>query len=79
MADEQRGGAALQGGDADARQEAARLMGQARTDAKTAAARENGKKGGRPKGIPASAETKRKISESRRRGGSQPHQENGAA
>ncbi|HLK59369.1 MAG TPA: hypothetical protein VKU00_22605, partial [Chthonomonadaceae bacterium] len=34
----------------EARREAARLLGQARTERKAAACRENGKKGGRPKG-----------------------------
>jgi len=48
---------------ADARKEAARLMGMASTQAKAAAARENGKRGGRPKGIPMNAEGRRKISE----------------
>jgi DNA invertase Pin-like site-specific DNA recombinase len=46
--------------------EAARLLGQIRTVAKADAARSNGKKGGRPKGIPQSEETKRKISETKR-------------
>lgn len=69
MADDTTSGAALQGGDGDARREAARLMGQASTEQKAAAARTNGRKGGRPKGTPASEETKRKISEARRRGG----------
>ena len=67
MTDDTTSGAALQGGDGDARREAARLMGQASTEQKAAAARTNGRKGGRPKGIPASEETKRKISEARRR------------
>lgn len=50
----------------DALREAARLMGQVTTQAKAAAARENGKLGGRPKGIPMSAEARRKISEAKR-------------
>ena len=33
--------------------EAAKLMGSKKTDKKAASSRENGKKGGRPKGIPA--------------------------
>ena len=72
IADDTTSGAALQGGDGDARREAARLMGQASTDAKARAAQENGRKGGRPKGIPASEETKRRISESRRRNDQSP-------
>ena len=56
---------------ADALHEAARLMGQVSTPAKAAAARENGKRGGRPKGIPMSAEARRKISETRRARASQ--------
>jgi hypothetical protein len=48
------------------RNRAARLIGQARTEAKARAARENGRKGGRPPGIPVSEETKRKISEAMR-------------
>ena len=67
MEDDTTSGGDLQGGDADTRRLAARMMGQASTNAKAAAARKNGKMGGRPKGIPASEETKRKISESRRR------------
>jgi DNA invertase Pin-like site-specific DNA recombinase len=58
-------------GDVDALREAARLMGQVSTQAKAAAARENGKRGGRPKGIPMSAETRRKIGEARRARASQ--------
>lgn len=56
---------------ADALREAARLMGQVSTQAKAAAARENGKRGGRPKGIPMSAEARRKIGEARRARASQ--------
>ena len=41
-----RQGAALQGGDAEARAEAARVMGQTRTERKAASSRENGKLGG---------------------------------
>ncbi len=66
MLEKQPAGADLQGGDADARREAARLMGQASTEAKVLAARENGKRGGRPKGMVVSAETRRKISETKR-------------
>lgn len=53
-------------GNVDALREAARLMGQVSTQAKAAAARENGKRGGRPKGIPMSPEARRKISEAKR-------------
>jgi hypothetical protein len=45
---------------------AAKLLGQMKSDAKAAAARENGKRGGRPPGIPQSAETRQKISESKK-------------
>ena len=66
MLEKQPAGADLQGGDADARREAARLMGQASTEAKVLAARENGKRGGRPKGMVVSEETRRRISETKR-------------
>lgn len=66
MPDEKPTGADLRGADAETRREAARLMGQAATEAKAKAARENGKRGGRPKGMVVSEETRRKISESRR-------------
>ena len=79
MAEDTTTGADLKGGDADARREAARLMGKATTEQKATAARANGRKGGRPKGIPASEETKRKISEARRRDGPPSPQEDGAA
>lgn len=52
---------ALQGAADEARREAARLMGMARSAAKAAAARENGKAGGRKKGTPQSPETRAKI------------------
>jgi hypothetical protein len=45
----------------DARSEAARLMGRVRSERKTIAARENGRKGGRPEGYKLSEETKQKI------------------
>ena len=79
MEDDTTSGMNLQGGDAAARREAARLMGQATTVQKATAARENGRRGGRPKGIPASEETRRKISEARRRGALLGPQEDGAA
>ena len=80
MEDDTTSGGDLQGGDADTRRLAARMMGQASTNAKAAAARANGKKGGRPKGIPASEETKRRISEARRRrSGPQATQKDGEA
>ena len=53
-------------GDTTPLREAAKLMGQVSTQAKAAAARENGKRGGRPKGIPMSAEACRRISEAKR-------------
>ncbi len=53
-------------GDTNARSDAARLLGQFSTEAKAAAARENGKLGGRPKGIPMSAEARHKISAAKR-------------
>ena len=46
----------------EARREAARLMGLAKSEEKAAAARENGKLGGRKVGTPQSEETKAKIS-----------------
>lgn len=64
--DETTSGAALHNEDADARKEAARLLGQSRSEAKIRAARENGRKGGRPKGIPVSEETRKKMSESKK-------------
>ena len=67
MTEGSRSGAVLQGGNLEARQEAARIMGGVTSEAKTRAARENGKRGGRPKGIPASAETRRKLSEAKRK------------
>ena len=66
MPEEKPAGADLQGGDADARREAARLMGRASTETKAQAARENGKRGGRPRGMVVSEETRRKISETKR-------------
>ncbi len=66
MPEKKPAGADLQGGDADARREAARLMGQASTEVKAQAARENGKRGGRPRGMVVSEETRRKISETKR-------------
>jgi len=47
--------------DQDLLREAARALGRRRSPKKSAAARKNGKKGGRPPGIPASEETKAKI------------------
>ncbi len=66
MAEQQTNVAGVSVSGSDALHEAARLMGQVSTEAKAAAARENGKRGGRPKGIPMSAEARRKISESKR-------------
>ena len=66
MAKQQAGVVGSSRGDMDALREAARLMSQVSTEAKAAAARENGKRGGRPKGIPMSAEARRKISETMR-------------
>ena len=66
MAEKQAGVIGSSTGDMIALREAARLMGQVSTEAKAAAARENGKRGGRPKGIPMSAEARRKISEAKR-------------
>ena len=52
--------------DPENRHIAAKLLGQAKSEAKAKAARENGKLGGRPKGTVVSDETKRKISETKR-------------
>lgn len=67
MADEKKIAEELQSSDTEARREAARLMGQASTEAKVKAAQENGKLGGRPKGTPVSEETRRKLSEAKKR------------
>ena len=66
MAEQQANAAGTSVSAVEALREAARLMGQVSTQAKAAAARENGKRGGRPKGIPMSAEARRKISEAKR-------------
>jgi hypothetical protein len=50
-----------QGADEDARKQAASIMGAARTERKTATARQNGRRGGRPKGTPMSAEARENI------------------
>jgi hypothetical protein len=47
--------------EAEERREAARRLGQARSERKAAAVRENGKKGGRPPGSRNSAETKARM------------------
>lgn len=54
----------IQGADGtiNPRQQAARLMGLARSEAKQRAAQANGRKGGRPKGFVVSAETRARIS-----------------
>ena len=44
------------------RREAARQMGQAKSERKRAAVRENGKKGGRPRGGQTSAEARARMS-----------------
>jgi len=67
MPDESKAGSDLHGSDSEARREAAKTMGSASTEAKTRAARENAKKGGRPKGMNVSEETRRKISETKRK------------
>ena len=61
-------GKKLQGEDLEARRQAAQVMGQARTKRKREAARENGKKGGRPRGTgkPLNDETKAKQREAQR-------------
>jgi hypothetical protein len=53
-------GKELQGGDAEARREAARALGSARTPAKSAAAKLRNEK---RKGVPLPEETRRKLSE----------------
>jgi len=55
------------------RSEAARSMGRARSDAKKAAVRRNGGLGGRPRGYRLSEESRRKISETKRRSGNDPN------
>lgn len=52
--------------DAETRSEAARVMGQARSEKKAVAVRENGKLGGRPKNIPASDSVKKSVSEAQK-------------
>lgn len=47
--------------DAALRQEAARAMGQASSEAKRAAVRENGKRGGRPRGSQTTPEAKARM------------------
>lgn len=64
--DEPTTNAALHGENAEARSQAARLLGRSKTEAKARAARENGRKGGRPKGIPVSEETRRKMGDSKK-------------
>ena len=66
MAEQQASAAGAKASETNALHEAARLMGQVSTEAKAAAARENGKRGGRPKGIPMSAEARRKIGDAKR-------------
>jgi hypothetical protein len=61
----------LQSGDEAARREAARVLGQAATQRKGVAARENGKKGGRPKGGATSEESRARMREAQRRRRSQ--------
>ncbi len=51
----------------EARKEAARMMGRAKSERKTEAARINAKKGGRPKGFSPSEESRRKQSEAMKR------------
>ena len=50
----------------EARREAARLMGLARTERKAASSRKNGQAGGRPKGSPMSEDAKARISAANR-------------
>lgn len=59
-------GAAIHGSDADARREAARLMGQAKSERKTQASKENGKNGGRKPGTKLTPEHREKIAAARR-------------
>jgi hypothetical protein len=51
----------------DQRREAARLLGRVRSEKKANAARENGKRGGRPRDYVVSEETRRRISEAAKR------------
>lgn len=50
----------------EARHQAARLMGQARSERKRAAVRENGKKGGRPRGSTNNPESRAKMRDAQR-------------
>jgi len=52
--------------EATLRREAARRLGQARSEKKRAAVRENGKKGGRPPGTRTSDEAKARMREAQR-------------
>ena len=56
-----------EGTEQEAVSQAARLMGQRKSDHKAMTSAANGKLGGRPKGTPQSEETKAKISASRRK------------
>jgi hypothetical protein len=63
-------GAVIPGGDVidtEWRRMAARLMGSVRSEKKAAAARQNGKLGGRPKNYQVGEETRKRIADSMRR------------
>ena len=52
--------------EAEALRAVMRMLGRKRSKRKTEAVRRNGQKGGRPRGIPVSAETRAKISATKR-------------
>jgi hypothetical protein len=53
--------------DTEWRRAAARLLGSARSEKKAAAARQNGKRGGRPKNYQVGEETRKRIADSMKR------------
>lgn len=66
MGDVTAGSPAAKDASEEARAEAARLMGSARSARKTAAVRENGKLGGRPKGSTQTPEAKERMAAARK-------------
>lgn len=66
MSTDDKVGAELRSVDLDARREAARLLGGIKTERKSATSAENGKKGGRPKGVLQTEEAKARQREAQR-------------